>query len=176
VDYLCCNSAVTPVISRFHDQEQLIFLLNKKSLNRTVLLFITRTTIERSKQEKSKRRTHHPEGQCRRLPGDDEPEPAVAEEVLHGADEQHRPRRQHGRERAGEEADAVAEVLGDAERGHLALVVAQRGLDDRRDGAKEVPDAGHGLQPHCGDEHQPPVRREGPQSVPERPHRTGRNH
>ena len=100
------------------------------------------------------------------MPGDDEPEPAVAEEVLRGADEQHRPRRQHGRERAGEEADAVAEVLGDAERGHLALVVAQRGLDDRRDAAEEVPDAGHGLQPHCGDEHQPPVRGEGPQPVP----------
>jgi len=121
-----------------------------------------------------KKGTHQPEGQRRHLPGDDEPEPAVPEEVLRRADEQHRPRRQHGRERAGEEADAVAEVLGDAERGHLALVVPEGRLDHRRDGAEEVADAGHGLQPHCGDEHQPPVRGEGAQPVPELPHRAGR--
>ena len=117
-------------------------------------------------------KAHHGEGKRGRLVGDDEPEPAVAEEVLHGADEQHPPGRQHGRERAGEEADTVPEVLGDAERRHLALVVAEGVLDDRRDGAEEVADAGHGLQPHCGHEDEPSVHREGPQPLLDRPHRS----
>jgi hypothetical protein len=56
-------------------------------------------------------------------------------------------------ERVGEEADAVAKVLRDVERGELTLVVPQRGLDHRRQAAEEVPDARAGLHPHCRDEH-----------------------
>jgi hypothetical protein len=92
--------------------------------------------------------------------GDGEPNPPVANEVLRGADEERGPEREHGAERAGEEADAVAEVLGDAERGELALAVPQRGLDHRRQAAEEVPDARAGLHPHRGDEHEPPVPQE----------------
>lgn len=55
----------------------------------------------------------------------------------------------------------------------MALVVAERGLEDWRDGAEEVADAGHGLQPHCGDEDEPSVGGEGPEPVGEHPHRSG---
>lgn len=82
---------------------------------------------------------------------DDEPQPPVAKEAMGRADEQQPPCRQHGRERPSEEAHAVLEVLGDAERRHLPLVVPQHALDHRRDGAEEVPDPGHGLR----HEHQP---------------------
>lgn len=91
--------------------------------------------------------THHPEGQNRRLPGDDDPQPPIAEEAMGRADEQQTQRWQHSRERPGEEAHAVPEVLGEAERRHLPLVVPQGSFDHRRDGAEEVPDAGDGLQP-----------------------------
>ena len=113
---------------------------------------------------------HHRDGQRRCLAVDDEPEPAVAEEVLRGAHEQHRPRRQRGRERAGDDADVAPEVLGDGQRGHLPLVVPEGGLEHRRDGAEEVPDAGHGLHPHCRHEHQPSVPGEGPQPLRQLPH------
>ena len=114
--------------------------------------------------------THHPEVQRRRLPGDDEPEPAVAEEVLRRAHEEHRPRRQRSRERAGDDADVAPDVLGDGQRGHLPLVVPEAGLEHWRDGAEEVADAGHGLHPHCSHQHQPSVPAEGPQPLRELPH------
>lgn len=112
---------------------------------------------------------YQPEGQRRRLPGDDEPEASVAEEVLRGADGEQRPRRPRRRERAGEKAEAAPEVLGDAQRGHLPLVVAQPGLDHRRDGAEDVRRAGHGLHPHGAHEHQPSVPPERPRPLRELP-------
>jgi len=47
----------------------------------------------------------------------------------------------------------------------LPLVVPEGGLERRRDGAEEVPDAGHGLHPHCRHEHQPSAPGEGPQPL-----------
>jgi hypothetical protein len=120
--------------------------------------FLFSRNLTNSKQPGSA--AYQPEGQRRRVPGDDEPEPAVAEEVLRGADGQQRPRRPRRRERAGEEAEAAANVLGDTQRGHLRLVVAQPGLDHRRDGAEDVSGAGHGLHPHGPNEHKPSVRPE----------------
>lgn len=98
--------------------------------------------------------------------GDGEPDPAVSDEVLRGADEERGPEREHGAERAGEEADAVAQILGDAEAGHLALVVAQRGLDRRRQAAEQVSHPGDRLHPHRRHEHQPPVPQEPPHPAP----------
>jgi hypothetical protein len=91
---------------------------------------------------------------------DGEPDPSVADEVLCGADEERGPEREQRAERPREEADAVAEVLGDAEPGHLALVVPQRALDHRREAAEEVPHPRAGLHPHRRHEHQPPVPQE----------------
>jgi hypothetical protein len=104
--------------------------------------------------------SHRPERGHGDAARDGEPDPAVADEVLRGADEERGPEREHGAERAGEEADAVAEVLGDAEPGDLALVVAERGLDNRREAAEEVADPGARLHPHRRHEHQPPVPQE----------------
>jgi hypothetical protein len=112
------------------------------------------------KRDGERRGSYRPERGHGGPAGDGEPDPAVADEVLRGADEERGPEREHGAERAGEEPHAVAEVLGDAESGEVALVVPQRRLDHRREAAEEVPDARARLHPHRRDEHQPPVPQE----------------
>lgn len=107
------------------------------------------------------RRTHRPERKRRRPAGDDEPDPAVADEVLERADEQRRPEGEDLAESSGEESDAVAEILRDAESRDLALVIAHGLLDHRRKAAENVADAGERLHPHCSDEDEPSVVEEG---------------
>lgn len=117
-----------------------------------------------------KKNTHSPERQNGSSTSDDEPNPAVADEVLESADEKSGPERQELAETAGEEADAVTEVLGDTEPGDLPLVVVERALDHRRNAAEQVADTRHRLQPHCRHENQPSVAHQPLHPLPQPTH------
>ena len=80
--------------------------------------------------------------------GDGEPERAEADEAERGADEQHEPGREAVAEHAGDDAEVLADVVGDAEHGELPLVVAEHRLERRRVERERVRVSRRHLHPH----------------------------
>ncbi|BAF25702.1 Os09g0536800 [Oryza sativa Japonica Group] len=99
---------------------------------------------------------HLPVGQRRDGPGHDEPLRAVAEEALEGADGEEKPGGDAVGGEAGEEAERLADVLGDGEAVELQLGEAHERLDGVGVVGEGVVVAGDALHPHRRHEPQPP--------------------
>lgn len=111
------------------------WLRNQQNKIKIHILLINKTKIQK-RNNKSKNTTHSPQRQGREPASHNEPNPAIANKVLQSSDEHRRPKRQNLAERAGEKPYAIPQILCDAKRSKLALVIAQRCFDYGRDAPK----------------------------------------
>lgn len=111
----------------------------------------------------AQRKPERPVGDARDGSANGEPEDTEPEEAATAADEQHKPRRKSVAEDAGDHAEVLADVVGDAEHRELLLVVSEHRLERMRVEREGVAAACRNLDPYR--RRQPHPRRPRPSCI-----------